>query len=113
MRSSLQSKPSSSSLCRRPISRLSMAASATAESITSHRRAAPISIHGSVYDYFENTFLNAGIPFTNNGRNEHTKVVKHLSDGGFSIGGPVWIPKVYNGKNKTVLLFQSGEVSRP
>ena len=61
--------------------------------------------HGSGYDYFQNTFLNAGIPFTNDGTGHHTKVVKHLSDGGFSIGGPVWIPKVYNGHNKTFFFF--------
>jgi hypothetical protein len=61
--------------------------------------------HGSVYDYFENTFLNAGIPFTNDGTGHHTKVVKHLSDYGFSIGGPVLIPKVYNGRNKTFFFF--------
>ncbi len=61
--------------------------------------------HGSVYDYFENTFLNAGIPFTNDGTGQHTKVVKHLSDYGFSVGGPVWIPKVYNGRNKTFFFF--------
>jgi len=61
--------------------------------------------HGSLYDYFENTFLNAGIPFTNDGTGHHTKVVKHLSDGGGSIGGPVWIPKVYNGRNKTFFFF--------
>lgn len=61
--------------------------------------------HGSAYDYFENTFLNAGIPFTNDGTGHHIKVVKHLSDGGGSIGGPVWIPKIYNGRNKTFFFF--------
>lgn len=61
--------------------------------------------HGSVYDYFQNTALNAGIPFTNNGQGKHAKVVKHLSDGGGSIGGPVWIPKIYNGRNKTFFFF--------
>jgi hypothetical protein len=61
--------------------------------------------HGSAYDYFENTFLNAGIPFTNDGTGHHTKVVKHLSDYGGSIGGPVRIPKVYNGTNKTFFFF--------
>jgi hypothetical protein len=61
--------------------------------------------HGSVYEYFENTFMNAGIPFTNNGTGLHTKVVKHLDDYGFTLGGPVRIPKVYNGKNKTFFFF--------
>ncbi len=36
---------------------------------------------------------------------KHVKIVKHLSNGGFSFGGPVRIPKVYNGKNKTFFFF--------
>ena len=64
--------------------------------------------HGSVYEYFENTFLNAGIPFTGgdfSGGAPQTKVVKHLDDYGFSVGGPVSIPKLYNGKNRTFFFF--------
>ena len=45
------------------------------------------------------------MPFTDNGRGRHVEIVKHLADGGFSVGGPVWIPKVYNGKNKTFFFF--------
>jgi hypothetical protein len=62
-------------------------------------------LHGSVYNYLENTVLNAGIPFTNDGTGKHVKVVKHLADYGFTIGGPVYIPKLYNGKNKTFFFF--------
>ncbi len=61
--------------------------------------------HGSTYSYIENTALNAGIPFTNDGTGHHQNVVKHLADYGGTIGGPVWIPKVYNGKNKTFFFF--------
>ena len=73
--------------------------------------------HGSIYDYFENTFLNAGIPFTGgdfSGGAPQTKVVKHLDDYGFSVGGPLsifpgsntkWVPRFYNGKNKTFFFF--------
>jgi hypothetical protein len=61
--------------------------------------------HGSAYNYLENTILNAGIPFTNDGTGHHVKVVKHLADYGGTIGGPVWIPKLYNGKNKTFFFF--------
>jgi len=61
--------------------------------------------HGSAYLYFENTFLNAGIPFTNDGKGGHIKVVKHLADYGGSLGGPVLIPKLYSGKNKTFFFF--------
>jgi hypothetical protein len=61
--------------------------------------------HGSAYSYIENTAFNAGIPFTNDGTGHHQKVVKHLADYGFTIGGPVRIPKLYNGKNKTFFFF--------
>jgi hypothetical protein len=61
--------------------------------------------HGSAYSYIENTAFNAGIPFTNDGTGHHQQVVKHLADYGGTIGGPVWIPKVYNGKNKTFFFF--------
>jgi len=62
-------------------------------------------IHGSVYSYLENTALNAGIPFTNDGTGHHQKVVKHLADYGFTVGGPVYLPHLYNGKNKTFFFF--------
>jgi Carboxypeptidase regulatory-like domain/TonB dependent receptor len=61
--------------------------------------------HGSAYTYIENTAFNAGIPFTDDGTGHHQKVVKHLANYGGTIGGPVWIPKVYNGKNKTFFFF--------
>lgn len=66
-------------------------------------------VHGSVYSYVENTIFNAGIPFTNDGTGHHQQVVKHTADYGFTFGGPVWIPKVYNGKNKTFFFFNLEE----
>ena len=69
--------------------------------------------HGSAYNYMENTILNAGIPFTNDGTGHHVKVVKHLADYGGTIGGPLWIPKVYNGKNKTFFFFNLETIPRP
>src|SRR5258707_1921584 len=57
--------------------------------------------HGGAYDYFNNDALNAGIPFTNNGSGEHIRNALHRNDYGFTIGGPVLIPKVYNGRDKT------------
>jgi hypothetical protein len=63
------------------------------------------SFHGSAYDYLQNTAFNSGLPFTDDGKGHHIKIVKHLSNGGFSFGGPAWIPKVYNGRNKTFFFF--------
>jgi hypothetical protein len=56
--------------------------------------------HGSGYEYFINEDLNAnnnftGIPRQRNRRNDY----------GFTVGGPVWIPKVYNGHDKTFFFF--------
>ncbi|PWT98926.1 MAG: hypothetical protein C5B51_28390 [Terriglobia bacterium] len=67
--------------------------------------------HGSAYDYFNNEALNAGTPFTDAGLTNSQKTGQHIrnvvrrNDYGFTLGGPVWIPKVYNGKDKTFFFF--------
>jgi Carboxypeptidase regulatory-like domain/TonB dependent receptor len=64
-------------------------------------------LHGSVYDYFVNEFLNAGLPFTDAGTQSPDKEGEHIrnavrrNDYGFTVGGPIVIPKVYNGRNRT------------
>ena len=62
--------------------------------------------HGSAYTYASNEALNAGIPFTNTGKNgTHLRPAKKLYDYGFSVGGPLWLPKIYQGKNRTFFYF--------
>jgi hypothetical protein len=62
--------------------------------------------HGSAYDYFQNEFLNAGTPFTVDAAGTgHVKNPLRRNDYGFTFGGPVKIPKVYNGKDKTFFFF--------
>jgi len=61
--------------------------------------------HGSVYGYFANEDLNAGVPLTSDGQGHHIRPQERRMDMGASIGGPVWIPKVYNGKNRTFFFF--------
>jgi Carboxypeptidase regulatory-like domain/TonB dependent receptor len=61
--------------------------------------------HGSVYDYFVNEALNAGTPNTNNGNNEHIRNRQRRNDYGFTLGGPVRIPKLYDGRNKLFFFF--------
>jgi Carboxypeptidase regulatory-like domain/TonB dependent receptor len=61
--------------------------------------------HGSGYDYYQNTALNAGLPFTNNGNGGLVKNPINRNDYGFTLGGPVRIPKLYNGKDKTFFFF--------
>ena len=66
-------------------------------------------LHGSLYEYFANDALNARGFFPD-------KVSKQRSNAfGFTTGGPVYIPKVYDGRNKTFfftnfdwLKFRSG-----
>ncbi len=60
-------------------------------------------IHGTGYDYLVNKALNAAQPYTG------LKNVIHQNDFGFTVGGPVWIPKLYNGKNKTFFFFSFEE----
>ena len=60
--------------------------------------------HGSAYDYFVNEALNSGNPFTNN-PTSNPRPVARRNDYGFTGGGPVWIPKVYNGHDKTFFFF--------
>ena len=57
--------------------------------------------HGSTYEYLRNEDLEAGLPYTNDGSGHLVRGRDRQQDFGFSLGGPLWIPKVYNGKNKT------------
>ena len=56
--------------------------------------------HGSAYDYFDNTALNAGTPFTNDLQGHLLRNSVHRNDFGGTIGGPVILPH-YNGRDKT------------
>lgn len=62
--------------------------------------------HGEVYDLFRNKALNAN-SFLNNARG-FNKPEDSQNDFGGNIGGPVWIPKVYNGRDRTFFFFNYG-----
>jgi Carboxypeptidase regulatory-like domain/TonB dependent receptor len=55
--------------------------------------------HGSAYEEWTNEILNAAQPWN------HIKNKDRQNDYGFSIGGPVRIPKLYNGSNRTFFFF--------
>jgi hypothetical protein len=65
--------------------------------------------HGTAYDYFVNEDLNAGFPFTisggpgspTGGDGSKYRPRNRRNDFGGTFGGPLWIPKVYNGRNRT------------
>ena len=61
--------------------------------------------HGSVYDYFVNEIFNAGNPFVTGSPQGNPRPRARRNDYGLTVGGPVWIPKVYDGRNKTFFFF--------
>ena len=60
-------------------------------------------VHGKVYDYFGNDKLNARSFFQG-----PVKQKLRQNEGGFQVGGPIYIPKIYDGRNKTFLFFSQG-----
>jgi hypothetical protein len=62
-------------------------------------------LHGSLYDYFRNDAFDA-----NNWFNDHTvpatrKTAERQNDFGGTFSGPVWIPRLYQGHDKTFFFF--------
>jgi hypothetical protein len=69
------------------------------------------SVHGNLYEFWRNDALNAR-PFAS----KYPVLTSHIPylryhDFGGTIGGPIWIPKIYEQKNKTFFFF-SEEVRR-
>jgi len=62
------------------------------------------SYHGSAFDLLHNDKLNA-VPWNNISNGSDVKPRDHQNDYGGSLGGPVWIPKLYNGHDKTFFFF--------
>ncbi len=56
-------------------------------------------LHGTLYEFFQNNDMN--------GRNFFATSIPELRQNQFggTIGGPVYVPKVYNGKDKTFFFF--------
>src|SRR5216683_1587729 len=59
--------------------------------------------HGTLYDILRNEDLNAKEWFQN--LKGQPKDVDKKNDYGGSVGGPVWIPKLYQGRDKTFFFF--------
>ena len=58
------------------------------------------SFHGGVFENVQNNAMNAANTFT------HTTPVLKMNDFGIFLGGPISIPKLYNGRNKTFFFGQ-------
>jgi Carboxypeptidase regulatory-like domain len=69
------------------------------------------SFHGGAFELFRNTDLDANTWFNNlsravNGPNAgNATPADKKNNYGVLLGGPVWIPKVYDGRNKTFFFF--------
>jgi hypothetical protein len=59
--------------------------------------------HASVYDFLRNRALDAN-SWKNNTLGQ-PKSVNTQNDFGFTVGGPVYLPRVYNGRDKTFFFF--------
>ena len=60
-------------------------------------------LHGSAFDFYQTQRLNANSWLNNKlGRK---KSIFHRNDFGATIGGPIVIPKIYNGRNKSYFFF--------
>jgi hypothetical protein len=60
-------------------------------------------LHGSLYEFHQNQQLKA-TPFFTNAAGQRKPVTRFNQYGG-TVGGPVWIPKIVNGKNKLFFFF--------
>ena len=63
-------------------------------------------LHGTVYDFFQNSGMNADDPYSIIYGIPRTPY--HQNQYGFTVGGPVYIPKVFDGRNK-LFFFGSAE----
>lgn len=59
--------------------------------------------HGTLFDYFRNTVLDANSD--QNDYNGDPKTAEHQNDFGGTLGGPLNVPKIYAGKDKTFYFF--------
>ena len=60
-------------------------------------------LHGSAYEYLRNTVLDAN-SWKNNLQGSKRNLDRQ-NDFGVTLGGPVYIPKLYNGRNKSFFFF--------
>jgi Carboxypeptidase regulatory-like domain len=60
-------------------------------------------LHGVVYDFERNSGLNANNWFSNQAGVGIPDFQRHVFGG--TVGGPVYLPRIYNGKNRTFFFF--------
>ena len=60
-------------------------------------------LHGSAFDFYQSQHLNANT--WQNNKFGRPKPVFHRNDFGATIGGPIYLPKIYDGRNKSYFFF--------
>ncbi|HEV2196663.1 MAG TPA: carboxypeptidase-like regulatory domain-containing protein [Candidatus Acidoferrum sp.] len=68
-------------------------------------------LHGGLYEFFRNDDLNANSFFNKASAPATARPKLRYNDFGGTVGGPVWIPKIYEQRNKT-FFFVSEEARR-
>ncbi len=63
--------------------------------------------HGSVYEFVRNDYFNANSYFSN--ATDTPRSIERYNDYGFTVGGPIWIPKKTSKKNAKTFFFWSEE----
>jgi hypothetical protein len=75
--------------------------------ITTITKSGTNSYHGGAFENFQNSAMNAANTFT------HTTPTIKMNDFGIYLGGPLSIPKVYDGHNKTFFFGSFEALRRP
>jgi len=68
-------------------------------------------IHGAAFWYARRDIFNAN-SWANNAANR-PRPKERFNEAGFAVGGPVWVPKVYDGRNKTFWFVTYSRDLRP
>ncbi len=76
--------------------------------------------HGDLYEVFRNTLLDANTWYNKlegaanpSQAAAFARPIDKQNDYGFTFGGPVWIPKIYNGKDKTFFFISWEDFKQP
>ncbi len=68
--------------------------------------------HGDAYEFFRNDVMQANNPLNKTTAIPTARPPLRYNDFGYTIGGPIWIPHVYDGKQHKTYFFFSQEVRR-
>jgi hypothetical protein len=71
--------------------------------VTMVTRSGTNDLHGSVFEFLRNSALNANNFFAN--RSGRSLVPFRRNQFGGAVGGPVYLPKIYNGRDRTFFFF--------